>query len=489
MAFKDQSYLSSIKTAHGLIKQKIPQQTLDLELFLSGFGELQKKYILDRERYLDIEGGKRGGKSVSIAGRIVYTDLYVMPQKFGYIVYAATTAGQAKRLGSKRILRAKNHFNLNWKERLSDNIILTYNKDHSQRNEIVFLGLKDMKSAEKYQGLPIKAVVVDEAPLINSEILEVFIRDVVALGMRDFGSFGSCTLIGNPAPVEVGYRWDYQKRPSTKKYRMNIVDNPSFDLNETNAFIDEELKHRGETRENMSNASKRLILGEKAYDTELTVLKFKPSDFYETLPKPLDQYFTACGIDHGFNDKTAFAVLAFDKTTNEVFLEYEYQEAALTTTPIAEKLKEISANYKTSPHNIYDTSGAGKTTAETIRIEHGIPIEAAKKQEKLAWINRLRDYNKRGLLKIKQSSSLLPEANLIIFLKDFSKLDEKAYHSDIFHAVLYAFRFIYSYHYSNTSNPDDLTPLTPREKLLQKIKQQEKNLNHETIDISDYKID
>ena len=59
----------------------------------------------------------------------------------------------------------------------------------------------------------------------------------------------------------------------------------------------------------------------------------------------------------------------------------------------------------------------------------------------------LQTYNKHHKLKVKKRSSIiLSEANKIIFDPKFTKIDDDEYHSDIFDAILYAFKWVIMEH-------------------------------------------
>ena len=479
--YKDQDFRHTLKIAAGLLREQVPETTIPVEDFLNqGFSHLQQKFILDRSKYKDLEGGKRGGKSVVLAGDLVYTDLYIQPEKKGYLIYGSRTAGHAKRLALQRLMQAKNKYNFKWKTQLSQNIIVT------ERNVIVFAGIKDLKSVWDLQGLPIKWACVDEAQFIKSDVLECFIRDVVAMGLNDFKGDGVCILAGNPAPVEEGYRWDYQKRPTTSQHRINIMDNPSFSNQEVHELLTEELEARGETWENMSNASKRLLLGKKATDKGLLVLKFTDKDFFDQIPpETRNNCDIFIGIDLGYDDKTAVIALYYDWKNDIIYADYEFQETEMTETELAGHLKTEVLPYNNSKgQNVIDTQGGGKQTAAGLRRDHNIPMLAAKKSEKMAWIRKMKAYNKAGKLLIKKGSPLANDAKHVIFTKHYDKLDEEHFHSDIFHAALYAFRHLKMKYERKTTEKK----LSPEEELIKRFRYN-KELEQKKIEKEEYGLD
>ena len=82
----------------------------------------------------------------------------------------------------------------------------------------------------------------------------------------------------------------------------------------------------------------------------------------------------------------------------------------------------------------------------SMQRRHHIKIERAKKKQKMDYVKIFRSYVKSGRFKVKKESLMNHESKLVLFNHNFTALDDKAYHSDIFHACLYAFRFAYIKH-------------------------------------------
>ena len=379
---------------------------------------------------------KRGGKSVSGAGKVVYNDIWNRPDKGGIIFYGSTTVEQARRLGLKRIIQAQRAWDFKWEYKLGKNMIIT------QRNIILFGGLKDLKSVYSYQGEPFKTVILDEPQFIKENVLKTFIQEVVSGSMVDFEGDANVSFIGNPFPIHSGYLWDMIQNPETTTFRINMEDNPEISEKAREKFIKDELKARGETMETLSNSTKRLLFGIWEEDTSSLVLSFDRTDEFESLPQDRN-LITVSGCDLGFDDKTAICVLRYDPKDDVVYVDYEFQQPEMTIKEVAEQYDKVLKTYNTNGQNAIDTQGGGKQTAISLNVNHGIPIVAAKKADKMHYVNLLRSYNRMGKLKVRKDSALAADARHILFAKHNKKLDDDYFHSDIFHAVLYAFRFIY----------------------------------------------
>lgn len=428
---------------NGLLEDFSPEQRIDKEKFLSEqFFQKQRDYIECKDKYVVFTGSKRSGKSSANAGKIVYFDQFVMPEKPGFILFCTTFVEHAKRLAVPKLIPANNYYNLKWKFQLNKNSIITKN------NVILFGGLKDAQSIKALQGLPYKCVIIDEANIVPDHSLKDFVVNVVSLGMIDFEGMGQCNFTGNPLVVNRGYLYkNHIKNPETKKFKITVFENKFLYSNHKNPskkireYIDLELKHRGETFKNMSNNSKRMILGEDAPEENLNILNFKKTDIFSKNPDELNtEYILGC--DFGYKDRTAVLVIAYDKVKDEMYVMKEWQSSGRTISEVAKKQKSFIQQYPTYGRNIVDTQGSGLHIAETIHKEHGVPFEAAQKSEKLNFIYRLIDYNRRGKIKIRERSYFQKEQDLIFWNAKCSDIDETYYHSDIFYALFYAFRFI-----------------------------------------------
>lgn len=439
MSSKENNHNNLTNLMKGIINESLPDKPLDKEAFLKN-NFINKKYIdyvTCTATYHTCFGGKRAGKSAANAGKIIWIDQFVEPDKPGYIFYASPTTEQSKRLSLKRLLEVRKRYKFQWKIQVAKNMIITQNQ-----NVIQFIGLKDLKSVYQIQGLPVKACIVDEAQLINNDVLKTFIQDIVAMGMADFYGNAFCVLTGNPSPIHSGYCWDFKNNPLFKHFRINFLDNPHYSMDYKKKFLADEIANRGETLDNLSNGSKRLLYGQEIEDVDKMVLRFDEGDFFESVPEKHKMYCFS-GTDLGFDDKTAIAVMYYDFENDLIYIDEEFQSTQMTLTPLAEKLNDILGRHDTRGRNIIDTQGGGKQTAATLATDYRIPIIPAKKADKMHYISLLRGYNKLHKIKVRRDSFLLNDSKHLIFNQHFTSLDDNYFHSDIFHAVLYAFSFIY----------------------------------------------
>ena len=96
------------------------------------------------------------------------------------------------------------------------------------------------------------------------------------------------------------------------------------------------------------------------------------------------------GIDYGFTDETAFAVVGWRENDPAVYVVETWKTKGLTPSAAAEVVYELEKQYE-FVRIVGDTGGLGKGYAEEARRRFGLPIEAALKQNKRGYIDLLND--------------------------------------------------------------------------------------------------
>jgi len=305
-------------------------------------------------------------------------------------------------------------------------------------SRIITGGAKDKSEIEKFRGLKLKKVYIDEAQSMRDHIKEL-INDVLIPALRDLR--GTMYLTGTPGPVKAGAFYEYSHNDHWHNVCWTAYENPfmhnptiGIDLNFTLA---EERKIRGI---NETDASyRRETFGEWVEDKDALVIKYDEAinDFVE-LPKSKFDYIL--GIDVGFEDSDAIAVLAYSYQTNEVYLVEEVEKNKQDITALAEEIRKLKRKYN-PVKMVMDAGALGKKIQEELRLRHALSIEAADKLRKLEHIEFLNADLRRGVLRVKKSSLFAQDSKLVTW--DRSNPEQPkisaAYHSDILDAVLYAF--------------------------------------------------
>lgn len=116
------------------------------------------------------------------------------------------------------------------------------------------------------------------------------------------------------------------------------------------------------------------------------------------------------GIDYGFSDDTAFAVVGWRDNDPNVYVLFAEKEAGLTPSAAAETVAALDEEHHFE-RIVGDVGGLGKGYAEEARRRWALPIEPAEKQNKRGYIDLLNDALATGRLKVVRAgcSQLLDE--------------------------------------------------------------------------------
>lgn len=310
-------------------------------------------------------------------------------------------------------------------------------------------GAKDVRAIENLLGVPIKKVYIDECQSFAS-YLEDLVDRVLAPALMDYA--GVLRLIGTPPAVPVGYFIDMCKSPQWAHHHWTFFDNPwitSKSGMSHEALLERELKRRGITLDHPS--IQRDYFGVLTTDTESLVYQYERG-INSYIDGPTGRLNCILGVDIGFDDSDALAVLGFSDTDKTTYLLDEVVQSKQGITELVAQINLLTKKYDISKI-VMDFGGLGKKIAEEIIRRYQIPVQAAEKVRKIENIELLNDAMRTGMFKAKESSRFAQDCMLMEWDFDKSTPDKKVvsdrYHSDICDAVLYAWRESYSF----TSQP------------------------------------
>jgi hypothetical protein len=157
------------------------------------------------------------------------------------------------------------------------------------------------------------------------------------------------------------------------------------------------------------------------------------------------------GVDVGFRDADAIAVLAFSDSSPTTYLVEEQVNHKQGLTELVEQIQGVMKRY--NPDKIViDEGGGGKKMAEEIRRRYQIPVHPAEKTRKQEAVEVMNDALRTGKLMAKSASRFAQDSYLIQIDWEKSTPDKivikKTPHSDIIDSVLYAFRESPAYSYT-----------------------------------------
>lgn len=408
---------------------KLPPFTIEELCF-----DKQQEFILDESKFKTAVCSRRAGKTVSCAVDLLHT----AKSKPGAVcLYITLSRASAKKIIWRELTTLNNRYQLGGKV---NNVELSITFEHPNHNEsIIYLtGAKDESEIEKFRGLGLYKVYIDEAQSFRSYLSEL-IDDVLVPALYDHD--GSLILIGTPGPVKAGIFYEASHSKAWSHHYWNIMDNPYIKIKsgkEPEEILANERKRRGINEDDPTY--QRESLGRWVEDHDSLVFRYKESkNHYIALPQGKLHY--VLGVDIGWEDSDAIAVLGWHPEEDKVYLVEEYIENKLTITDLVMKIKELQDRYE-PVRMVMDAGALGKKIQEEIKQRHSVHMEAAEKHRKNEFIELMNDDLRTGKLKIRSDSRWAEDSMLVQWDKSQPgrlKISD-VFHSDITDAVLYAWR-------------------------------------------------
>ena len=386
-------------------------------------------------RFRNAVCSRRAGKTVGIAADMI--DVAEDEPEVN-LLYITITQQQARAIIWSDLLKIIEEYEIECK---TDNTRLTIT--FPNKSKIYIAGAKDRTEIEKFRGWKLKKCYIDECQSFRSYLKEL-INDIIIPALRD--KRGELYLTGTPGPVKAGVFFEYSQSKNWKSHHWTAFDNPymhsppAMDLEE---ILREERIIRGIDETDPSYI--RETFGRWVEDKDALVFKFsRAKNIYDMVPTD-GEWNYIIGIDIGYNDSDAIAVLGYNTYHKKVYLVDEHVKNKQNISQLVAVIQQYKDEYNPI-RMVMDAGALGKKIQEELRMRHGLNIEAADKTRKVEFIELLNDDLRTEKFKAFKGSIFEEDCMLVQWDKD-SKLrnPEKpkisdTYHSDICDAVLYAWR-------------------------------------------------
>lgn len=261
---------------------------------------------------------------------------------------------------------------------------------------VQLMGADTLEACDKARGGKYPVAFVDEAGTFRSKVLEYLISECLEPSSIDFD--GEIVVSGTPNSTMSG--WFYEQAQwgrdrGWEVFHSTLIDNPTLGPVEL-TDPDDRRRWRIEwlaalrTRHGWTEATPRYVreyLGRWAVTGDDFVYAFdRQSNVISSLPAAPDSAWTyGLSIDIGFTDPTAFVVWGrIDGESTNYVLE-SYEQTQLIPSAVAAHVERLRDRYPFRTI-VCDTGGMGKVVAEEMKQRFGIPIKAAAKRDKLAYI-------------------------------------------------------------------------------------------------------
>ncbi|NIV38902.1 MAG: hypothetical protein GWN58_58640 [Anaerolineae bacterium] len=398
----------------------------------------QRAVLEDRSERIAVDAGRRGGKTYTGAAWCYETAL--RHPRSRVLILEKTGSCEA----AKVIWDNLDHLNKDWGlEMASNKVERTWQLANG--SSIKILGADQADLADRIRGPAVSGVLFDEAGSFRPSLLANTLDAVVEPALLDYR--GRILMIGTPGIVCWGPFYD-ACTGGWSHHHWTCLDNPHLPhaeewlaaLRERHGWSEDEPVYRREW------------LGEWVQDARSVVYPYNP-DVNGSVPDGYSPRGRILGLDLGYNDSTAFAVVSYDDY-GHVVVEKTWKKQHMIPSAIAVEAEKAVDEY-TLDRIIVDTGGLGKGYAEEMRIRYGLPVEAAKKTEKQAYIELIVGDLRSGRVRIppRGNRELIEEMALLMWSdKNLRKISEQ-YDDHLCDAVLYAWRWCRSAVLPTERNP------------------------------------
>lgn len=396
----------------------------------------QNGFIEDRSRYISAQCSRRAGKTTGLAYRFFKT-MARYPKS--QCVYLGLTRDSAKGAMWPVLQEINDRFKIG--------CTFTESKlsmRHPNGAVLHIIGADMANYIKRLRGRKFPGVAIDEAQDMSSH-LESLVDDVLTPSISDYTD-GWLAVTGTPGPVPQGYFFDItvNKKYGFSQHGWTLYENPNMPNPE--AFVADLKQRKGWTDDNPT--LQREWLNKWVLDLDALWIRYKADvNHYTTLPTG-HKWHHVMGVDIGFKDADAIAVLAWSETCPETYLVHEQIDRKQGISDLVAQIDRLQKQYDVYKI-VMDEGGLGKKIGEEIRRRFACPLEPADKANKQDNVEFLNDDLRLGKFKAKSASQFAQDSYMVRI--DWDKSTPKriilkaGFHSDILDAVLYAFRESYAF--------------------------------------------
>lgn len=416
------------------LKELQKRQIKSLPNFFDGKFKVQEDFIMHPSRMKALFCTRRFGKSYT-GGLYLVKEAYENPGIT--CVYIALTRESAKKIMYKDVLKPLNkRFKLNAK---FNETTLTISLPNGS---IIYLVGTDSNEEEKDKllGQKYKLAIIDECASFSINLHEL-VYGTLKPAMADLN--GTIVMLGTPGNLTKSLFYDVTtgKEPGWHVVKGTTNDNPYMaqkwrkeiaELTERQPYIVE------------TPMFKQMYLGEWVVDDSALVYKYNVErNHYTELPKPLNgQFQYMLGVDLGYEDDSAFVVVAYHEHLKQLYEVFTYKQSKLDITAVAHKIKELQSLYQVSKIVI---DGANKQAVEEIQRRHSIPLITADKRGKQDFIEIMNGELIQGNIKVTSHALIEEWQGLVWKEKNGNREENPLCPNHASDAMLYIWRYTYAY--------------------------------------------
>lgn len=398
----------------------------------------QLALIRDEHNYSTAVCSRRSGKTIACAADLVDT---ATKRPNIVCLYVTLSRASAKRIIWPELTKINREYQLGAIPNIAD-LSLTF----PNGSVIYCSGAKNKSEIEKFRGLAIALCYIDEAQSFGS-FIEELIDDVISKALYDYN--GRLRVTGTPSPLLSGFFYDISEGKDSHEWghhHWTMLQNPWLHKKSGKTpmqLIELDMKRKGVTADDPT--IQRECFGRWRTDSNSLVFKYALDlNSFEELPESKGGHWNYIfGIDVGYDDADAIAVIAYHDHIKEAYLVEEIIKVKQGITDLARQIEELYKKYNPISM-VMDAGGLGKKINEEFSRRFSLGIKAAEKSRKFEYIELLNDALRTKKFYAKGRGRFAEDTQRVEWDKDKSSGDRfvvsKRFHSDITDAVLYAFR-------------------------------------------------
>jgi hypothetical protein len=306
----------------------------------------------------------------------------------------------------------------------------------------------DEEEMNKLLGKKYRLCVLDEASMYTIDLRNL-VYGVLKPAVAD--QRGTICMVGTASNFPRGLFYDITTgmEPGWSLHSWTAFDNP-FVAAQWTLEIEEIKAKRPLFQE--TTLYKQWYLNEWVIDNEKLVYKFSPELNVGTRPTHLPPagWTYILGVDLGWEDDTAFVLVAFHENDGKLYVVKTFNKPHMTFDQVVAKIQEFLMD-PIMPACKVIIDGAAKQGIETMKIRSAIPFEYADKQGKVDFIEMLNADFVQGLVKIDPASKTLTNELQSLLWKSngdtiiIPKKEHPGLPNHLCDALLYAWRNGYHY--------------------------------------------
>lgn len=381
-----------------------------------------------------IRCSRRAGKTELAAVKLIEASL---SGPNGICLYIALTRKSAKRLLWTRLKRMCQELEVSYDASETELIIKL-----SNGSEIWLAGANQEDVAETLRGHSYRVVILDECASFRGHI-DSLIEEILEPATLDEN--GDLWIMGTPSWDFSSYFYRANHNPTEwTSFYWTLFDNPH--IKDAKSWVEDLKRRRGWSDDNP--VLLREYFGHWTKTSDELVYMFNP--LRNILAAPSAHYAQkVLGIDLGFEDKTALAIVAHEQDSPVAHVIHTEKVYQGLISDIAAKAVSLIREHSI-PTVVIDEGGLGKAIAEEFRARYGINCKAAQKRDKRLYIELMNSELQAGRVKVLEDNPVIEEWNSLSW-DDGKQVEKPGQPNDCADAILYAWRE--SYYYRESVQP------------------------------------